>query len=171
MKKIRNSDIISAIQNGNEDIMFFLVKKYYQSARRWLRRKGVADRETPAAFSKVLLTIYKNIRSNSAASNIDFESYLFNSLKSYSGELKAERKSKFIPEETDQERLIATACFSILDEQAQKILAARYSEQLSFEQIAGRFEFSNPVIAQVEVNKAYLQLKHILEARINPVVN
>ena len=68
---------------------------------------------------------------------------------------------------TSEEKEIIRSCFSILDETSRKILAARYSEKLSFEQIAARMDFSNPVIAQFEFNKAFSQFEKISRARLN----
>lgn len=168
MGRLRNSEVISAIQNGNEEILFSLSRLYFQSARRWLRQRGVADSDTPSVFSTVLLTVFREIKSHPGSSNIDFESFFFKAIKNFSGELKAVRKLKLNDGESPEDFKIATTCFSILGQEAQKLLIARYSDNLSFEQIAVRFDFSNPVIAQFEVNKAYTQLSHIVQIRLNP---
>lgn len=168
IRRQKNSDIIAAIQNGEEEVLFSLTRKYYQSARRWLRQKGIRDSDTPLVFSRVLLQVFQEIKLHPGSSNIDFESFLFNALKNYSGELKAERKLKLDKNESPQELKAAIGCYSILDEQARQLLSARYTDNLTFEQIAARFNFSNPVIAQFEVNKAYLQLAHIVNIRLNP---
>ncbi len=46
------------------------------------------------------------------------------------------------------------------------LLTARYAENLNFEQLASRFQFSNPVIAQTEVEKAGSLMERILSARL-----
>lgn len=167
-RRQKNSEIITSIQNGEEAILFILSRKYYQLARKWLRRKGVADSQTPLVFSKVLLRVFNEIKSHPGSANIDFESFLFNALKNYTGELKQERKLKIAKTDSPEELKAAMACYSILDDQAKKLLSARYTDNLTFEQIASRFNYSNPVIAQFEVNKAYLQLAHIVNIRLNP---
>lgn len=168
IRRTNNSAIITSIQNGDEKILFSLTRKYYQSARRWLRQKGIPDKDTPSVFSRVLIQVFKEIKSHPGSSNIDFESFFFNALKNYSGELKAERKLKINKIDAPEDLKIAVACFSIMDEQARSLLSARYHEDMSFEQIAARFNYSNPVIAQFEVNKAYQQLAHIVSVRLNP---
>jgi hypothetical protein len=168
MRRSENSATITAIQNGQEDVLFSLTRKYYPSARRWLRQKGIRDIDTPAVFSRLLVKVFTEIKSHPGSANIDFESFFFNALKNYSGELRAERKLKINKEESPADLQAAIACYTILDEQAKQILSARYAENMSFEQIASRFNFSNPVIAQFEVNKAYVQLAHIVNIRLNP---
>lgn len=167
-RRRKNSDIIASIQNGDEAVLFLLTRKYYQSARKWLRRKGIPDTETPRVFSKVLLRVFDEIKSHPGSTNIDFESFFFNTLRSFSGELKQDRKLKLANTESPDDLKAAMACFSILDDQARRILSARYADHQSFEQIASLFNFSNPVIAQFEVNKAYQQLAHIVNIRLNP---
>ncbi len=62
---------------------------------------------------------------------------------------------------------VASQCVSILDEQAQKLLYSRIVGKLSYERIEKKFQYSNAVIAQYEVNKAYDQLKGIVKLRLN----
>jgi len=68
---------------------------------------------------------------------------------------------------TDNQKEIVSDCVSIMDPDSRRLLAARYAEKLSYEQIAARYEYSNPVIAQFEVNKAMTQLEGIARARLN----
>lgn len=68
---------------------------------------------------------------------------------------------------SDQQRDIVAGCVNLMEVDNRRLLAARYAENLSYEQIAVRFEYSNPVIAQFEVNKAMNQLEGIARARLN----
>ena len=63
--------------------------------------------------------------------------------------------------------LVAAKCVSILDEDVQRLLFARVAEKLSYERIKEKFQFSNAVIAQYEVNKALDQLEGIVKLRMN----
>ena len=95
----------------------------------------------------------------------DLEKFIFNSLKDYfstnytSDILENDQKSS-----TTKEDVIA--CFSIMDENTRKILALRYVENLSFEEIASRLNYSNPFIAEHEFNKAFNQFENISRARL-----
>ena len=60
-------------------------------------------------------------------------------------------------------------CVAIQDDDTRKLLFARYAERLSFEQIAVRFAYSNPVIAQFEINKAMNRLEDIVRIQLNLV--
>lgn len=166
MTSFTNQEVIQSIKNGEEDILFYLTKKYFNSAGRWLRRSGCRDSETPAIFGRVMVNVFGEIQRNNISSNVDFEQFFTNSLREYFKILKTEN-----PDErelnTSEEKEIIRSCFSILDESSRKILAARYSEKLSFEQIAARMDFSNPVIAQFEFNKAFSQFEKISRARLN----
>lgn len=170
MSRHTNEDIISSIINGQEDILFYLNRKYFETARSWLRRKGMADSQTPEIFSTVLVRVYREIQESRISSNMPFEPYLFNALKEFLREEKMIRKEnrlQLVPVFSDIQREIVAECTGIMDEDSRKLLAARYAEKLSYEQIAARFEYSNPVIAQFEVNKAMNQLEGIVRARLN----
>ena len=166
MASFTNQQVIQSIKNGEDEILFYLTKKYFNSSRRWLRRSGCRDSETPAIFGRVMVNVFGEIQRNNISTNVDFEQFFNNSLREHFKILKTEN-----PKERDlntsEEKEIIRSCFSILDENSRKILAARYSEKLSFEQIAARMDFSNPVIAQFEFNKAFLQFEKISRARLN----
>ena len=168
MASFTNQQVIQSIKNGEEDILFYLTKKYFNSSRRWLRRSGCRDSETPAIFGRVIVNVFGEIQRNNISTNVDFEQFFNNSLREYFKILKTENPNKR-DLNSSEEKEITRSCFSILDENARKILAARYSEKLSFEQIAARMDFSNPVIAQFEFNKAFSQFEKISRARLNVV--
>ncbi len=170
MATFSNQVLITKIMNGEEEILFYLSGKYYQTARRWLRRHGCPDKETPHIFSVVLLEVTREIQQSKLSSTLDFEQYFFNSLRAYYKNLKTEKVPDSFSESMN-ERELAAACFSILDESARKILSARYIGKLSFEQIAVKFDYSNPVIAQFEVNRAFKQYENITRARLNVTQN
>ena len=170
MAKYSNEEIISAIINGQEDVLFYLNRKYFETARRWLRRKGIQDSKTPEMFSSVLVRVYREIQQSRISANMPFEPYLFNALKEHLREekiLRKEIKLLLNPAYTDHQKEIVSDCVSIMDTDSRRLLAARYAEKLSYEQIAARYEYSNPVIAQFEVNKAMTQLEGIARARLN----
>jgi hypothetical protein len=164
MPRLSNQQIISSLQNGEESVMFYLSKRYFESARKLLRRKGCRDKDTPAVFSRILVGVCREIQRNKISPNVDFEHFLFNSIRDYISDMKTiGRDALFIP----GEREIVASCFSILDESSRKILSARYCENLTFEQIAARLEYSNPVIAHFEFNKAFSLFENIVRARLN----
>jgi hypothetical protein len=164
MRKMNNQQVIASIQNGDENVIFFLTKKYYEQAGKILRRKGCPDRETPVVFSGILVGVCREIQRNRLSANVDFEHFLFNSINEHLNDMKMmDENSNFLP----GEREIIASCFSILDESSRRILSARYCENLTFEQIAARLEFSNPVIAHFEFNKAFSLYENIVRARLN----
>ncbi|MBK6838575.1 MAG: sigma-70 family RNA polymerase sigma factor [Bacteroidetes bacterium] len=170
MARYSNEEIVSALINGQEDILFYLNRKYFETARRWLRRKGTPDAQTPEIFTTVLVNVYREIQHSRISPNIPFEPYLFNALQEFLREekmLRKENKFSLSPVFSDQQRDIVAGCVNLMEVDNRRLLAARYAENLSYEQIAVRFEYSNPVIAQFEVNKAMNQLEGIARARLN----
>lgn len=169
MPRLSNQEIITSLQNGDEQVLFYLSKKYYQSARKWLRRQGCRDVDTPAIFSSILVKVCREIQRNNLSKNVDFEIFLFNSIRDHLNFMKADRNNhrSLLPEEME----IISSCFGILDEISRKILATRYCENLSFEQIAVRMDYSNPVIAHFEFNKAFASYENIVRARLNVAAN
>lgn len=156
--------------NGNEETLFSLSKKYFQSSRRWLRRNGISDAATPGIFAKVLVLVYRDIQHKRLNTHVDIDKYIFNTLNEHLNKVKENQKfqrKNGIQPSTDLEVDAVSSCFTILDGQSKKLLSLRYTEKLSFEEIASRFEFSNPVIAEFEVHKALNQFRQISQARLN----
>lgn len=166
MRRKSNQEIITSIQNGEEEVLFYISGKYFPGSRKWLRRHGCRDIDTPWIFSRAMVDVYRELQQNKISPNIDFELFFFNFLKNHWNQLKEirlEKHQSILPGDV----AIVASCFTILDESARKILSLRYCEKLSFEQIAARLEFSNPVIAQFEFNRAFSQFENIANARLN----
>ena len=165
-----NEEMISSIKKGDEKVLSVLTKKFFQSSRKQLRQKGIKDSETPAAFAQILVNLYREIQQSNLSIHLDLEKYLFASINQFlEKEKQRSRKtsSQYILPSTETEKEAVAACYSILDDNTRKLLSRRYCEKLSFEEIAARFDYSNPVIAQFEVNKALLQLQKVSMARLN----
>ncbi len=170
MSRYSNPEIISDIQNGKEEVLFYICRKFFQPARRWLRRKGVPDDKTPQIFISVLLQIFREIQQQHLSVHVDFESYLYNSLEEFFKEEKLKSKQsryRIGPVYSDNQKEAVALCVEIQEDDTRKLLFSRYAEKLSFEQIAVRFEYSNPVIAQYEVNKAIIRLEGMVRIRLN----
>ncbi len=164
MSRLSNQQIITSIQNGDETVLFYLSKRYFEAARKLLRRRGYRNKDTPKVFGKILIDVCREIQRNKISPNVDFEHFLFNSIRDHLTDTDAVKaEANFLPGEKE----IIISCFSIVDEQSRKILTARYCENLSFELIAARLEFSNPVIAHFEFNKAFAVFENIVRARLN----
>lgn len=166
----RSSDILSDIKNGKEEVLVYLTKKFFPSARKFLRLKGLNDAGTPIVFSHVLAKSVVSIQRRKNISHIDFEKYLFESLAEEVKKIKEEKpdlKNEQLKVFSNERIKVVSDCVLILDEYARTILFARFSERLSYEKIAERFQFSNAVIAQHEVNKALNQLEGIVKLRLN----
>ena len=165
MARYTNQQIFDAIHNGDESVLFYLSDTYFQNGRRQLRRSGCRDSDTPFIFSQVLSKVYREIQQNKISQNINLENFIFNSLKNYFNSNHTSENP-----EIDQAGLTykgeVISCFTIMDENSRKILALRYVENLSFEEIAARLNFSNPFIAEHEFNKAFNQFENISKARL-----
>ncbi len=165
-----NEEMVSLIKKGDEKVLNELTKKFFQSSRKHLRQKGIKDSETPATFAQILVNLYREIQQSNLSIQLDIEKYLFASINLFLENEKQRSKkiaSQYIPLSTESEKEAVAACYSILDDNTRKLLSRRYCEKLSFEEIAAMFDYSNPVIAQFEVNKALLQLQKVSMARLN----
>ena len=174
MSRFNNKQLIAGIQNGNNEVIVYLAEKYFPYTRKMLRTKGVRDSMTPEFFSSVLVKVCLDIVQNKFPSSIEFETFFFNCMKDSILEWKSRQGDDTLGEEvslSDQQKLIVAQCVSILDEQSKKLVHAYYAERLSFETIATKFNFSNPVIAQYEVNKAINQLEGIVTLRLMSSLN
>ena len=174
MSKLTNREIFSEIREGNEDMLIYLHERYFQQSRRWLRRQGFPDQQTPLVFSEVLVRLFREIQRKKIPGEVEFEPYFFNMLEEFTNEdkrLRKENKRRITATFTDAEKDIISQCTMILDDQVRKLLFARYVEHLSSEEIAARFGHKNPLFSQSEVDKAMLQLENISRIRlqISPV--
>jgi DNA-directed RNA polymerase specialized sigma24 family protein len=170
MSRYSNKQLITEIQNGNEEVLVYLAGKYFQSARKILRLRGVKDASTPGIFSAVMIKVWLGILHHRFPPSVEFETFFFNSLAEYVKEAREKRKNNQLKSGdifSGQQRDVVAQCVSILDENARNLVYAHYAEHLSFEKIAERFSYSNAVIAQHEVNKAMSQLEGIVKLRLN----
>ena len=164
MKRYSEREVISEINNGNREILVYLSHKYFPTSRRLLRVRGFRDELTPDIFSEVLVTVYLKLQQQQFE-YVDFESYFLHALNDYIKVLKERGPN---PRNTGNGPAdIASQCVSILDEQSQQLLFSRVSGKMSYENIQDKFQFSNAVIAQYEVNKAFNQLEGIVKLRLN----
>ena len=174
MSRFNNKQLITGIQNGNEDVFVYLAEKYFPLARRMLRMKGLKDSSTPEFFSTVLVKACMEIMHHKFSTSIEFEPFFFNCLQdNIQVEKNKRRKNQLKPDSvfSDQQTAVVAQCVSILDEGARTLVHAYYAERLSFESIAEKFNFSNAVIAQHEVNKAMNVLEGIVKLRLNISLN
>ena len=87
-----NEEVITSIRNGNEETLFKLSKKYFQTSRRWLRRNGISDSATPAIFAKVLVKVFRDIQQNRLSTHVDMDKYIFNMLNEHLNKEKEARR-------------------------------------------------------------------------------
>jgi hypothetical protein len=165
VKRYSKSEIIPEITNGNRDVLVYLARKYFPSARRLLRIRGFHDEQTPDIFSDVLVTVFMKLQ-RQPDEYLDFEIYLLRALNEHIKSLK-ENSSHSKASEEFRSVDIVSQCVTIMDEQSQQLLFSRVSGKMSYERIKDKFQFSNAVIAQYEVNKAFGQLEGIVKLRLN----
>ena len=174
MSRYSNKELITEIRNGNEDVLVYLAGKYFRHAGRIMRMKGIKDSSTPGIFSTVLVKVWLDVQHHTFPPSIEFETFFLNSLQDYITDLKEKKRDNQL-KSTDlfstQQKEVVAQCVSILDENAKNLVQAHYAEQLSFEKIAVRFNYSNAVIAQHEVNRAMSQLEGIVKLRLNISMN
>lgn len=170
MSRFNNKKLIAGIQNGNEEVIVYLAEKYFPYARKLLRTKGISDSSTPEFFSNVLVKVCFDIIHHQFPPSIELETFFFNSLNDSVEEAKKNKHGNKLKVEGDwmnSQKEVVAQCVSILDEQSKKLVQSYYAERMSFETIAVKFNYSNPVIAQHEVNKAIAQLEGIVKLRLN----
>lgn len=165
MKRYSEEEIILEINNGSREILVYLARKYFPSSRRLMRIKGLRDEVTPAVFADVLANVYQKLQQQQLEF-VDFESYFMHALNDHIRTVKGYGNG--VPNTSDsQPDEIASQCVSILDDQSQQLLFSRVAGKMSYERIKNKFQFSNAVIAQYEVNKALSQLEGIVKLRLN----
>ena len=162
-----NKKIIVDFKSGSDEIVSGAARKFFPAARKFLRMKGIRDAMTPMVFAESLVTVLSEIRRNKVSELADFNGLLNNALGRGAEAVRAAERSGTEPVTEESKSNIAAQCVAVLDAQSQQLLFLRYAERKSFEEIAGILNFSNPVIAQFEVEKAYRQLEGIVKVRFN----
>ena len=162
-----NKRLIADFKGGKDDAVATAARKYFPAARKFLRLKGVRDALTPAVFATCFVKILSEIRSNKISDLADFNSLLNNALVREADAARNSSRAEAQPVMEEMNADVASQCVTVLDEQSQKLLYLRYAERKPFEEIAAIFNYSNPVIAQFEVEKAYRQLEGIVKVRFN----
>jgi hypothetical protein len=165
VKRYSKHEILSEINNGNEEVLVYLSHKYFPVARRLLRIRGFRDEQTPDIFSDILAGVYAELQ-NQKVDYIDFDTYFLNALNE-DIKTRKEMRKKNMADAINQPAVVVSQCVSIMDDHAQNLLFSRVAERLSYERITDKFQFSNAVIAQYEVNKAFNQLEGIVKLRMN----
>jgi hypothetical protein len=179
VKRYTEKQVMAEIEEGNEDILTYLAHKYFPSSRKYLRRNGFRDKDTPAIFSEVLLETFVSLTGNSLAlkplkntQSLSFREYFFNMLKEFADKRKKNRTTQSKNEEVEDinnilsKQQTAAKCVEVLDGDYQKLLYARVVKKMRYEKIAQLFNYSNAVIAQYEFNKACNQLQAVIDARL-----
>lgn len=166
MARFSDKEVLQGLKNGSTEILFYLSKRFFQSSRRWLRTKGIRDTDTPGLFADALIRMMRDVQRKSIPGQVQPGTYLFNVLKSQLQDHKLMRASDEHEQQQEVKLQRVAACFSILDTDSQQLLTAYYADRMNFEEIAARFDFSNPVIAEFEVNKAMRQLETLAQARL-----
>jgi len=171
MSLTANKRLIAEFKVGNDEVISEAARKFFPSARKFLRMKGVRDELTPKVFADSLVTVLSEIRRNKVSELADFTGLLNTALGREAEALKSAGRSapEEIPEDTNA--AVAAQCVAVLDAPSQQLLFLRYAERKSFEEIAAILNYSNPVIAQFEVDKAYRQLEGIVKVRFNMSAN
>jgi hypothetical protein len=163
MSRNREQLIIDELKNGSSDVLLYLTQRYFQSSRRWLRTKGIRDADTPDVFSSALLDMMREIQERKPVVQLDIQKYLFSKIKEGVSNYKARMAATTALDMNSIQR-IAERCFSALDEQAQKVLSAYYSDNFSYEELAVHLAYSNPAIAENEVNRQMNRFEGIVKA-------
>ena len=159
--------IIVDFKGGSDEVVSLAARRFFPSARKFLRMKGVRDAMTPMVFAESLVTVLSEIRRNKVSELADFNGLLNNALGKGAEAVRAAERAEPEPVMDEGNAQVAAQCVAVLDGQSQQLLFLRYAERKSFEEIAAILNYSNPVIAQFEVEKAYRQLEGIVKVRFN----
>ncbi|MEY4594891.1 MAG: hypothetical protein RIQ47_1301 [Bacteroidota bacterium] len=167
MARFSDKEILRGLKNGSAEVLFYLSDRFFQSSRRWLRTKGIRDADTPSLFSDALIRLMRDVQHKNVPEQLQPGTYLSTVLRTQLKDHKLMRSLNDKEQEHEKQMQRVAACYSILEDQSRQILSAYYADRMNFEEIAARFDFGNPVIAEVEVNKAMQQLETLVKARLS----
>ncbi|MEO0310579.1 MAG: hypothetical protein RIQ89_236 [Bacteroidota bacterium] len=152
---------IKAIKELEPSGLSQLARKQFPYIRKWLRNKGVKDQHTLRIFGDAFSNAVIEIKKGKINDHTDFNSYLLNLVSEALANFKHELKT---PTLAEQQQIQIDKCIHLLDDYQISLLTERFVLNKSYEAIAAAKEFSNPVIAEHEVTKAFHHLFAIAKA-------
>ncbi|MFM7216497.1 MAG: hypothetical protein ACKO1U_00610 [Bacteroidota bacterium] len=161
-----NSSLIQGLRASSNEALDRFTKRYFQSTRRWMRRQGVRDSDTPRLFADMLVGIIRFLQVKKVSGPMDLELLMRECIRENVKGYKGRNKAKEITIAPDGISVTAARCFSALDEQAQQLLEAYYVQGFKFEEIADRFGFGNAAIAEFEIDRAMELLENLVNVSV-----
>ncbi|MFM9050755.1 MAG: hypothetical protein ACKOKF_00360 [Bacteroidota bacterium] len=162
MPRLDNQQVILGLRNASDDALLYVCKRYFQSVRRWIRKKGVPDARTQFVFSKMLTGLVRNIQEKRLSGPVDFEALLRDVIDDGLSSFKKDKNSDAAPKDISASVEVAARCYSALDPTAGRLLEAYYLEGLNFEELASRFGYGNATIAEFEVLRQMAKLEGLV---------
>jgi len=166
MALLTNKQLLEGIRHDDTAVVKAVAKKYFPSSRNFLRMKGVRDAGTPEAYARAFAGVIAEVRAGRISELAEFSSVLHQALLR---EVERIRESMaggdaagFVVSPD-----VVAQCVAVLDEDIQRLLMLRFAERKTYEEIALACNFSNPVIAEFEVERAYQQLQRMVNVRFN----
>ena len=150
------------MRNASDDALLYVCKSYFQSVRRWLRKKGVADADTPVLFSKILTDLVRDIQEKKLSGPVDFEVLLRDAIDRRLSLFKSERRQTGTESNVPPIVEVAGRCYNALDIDARRLLEGYHIEGLNYEQLAAKYGYGNASIAEFEVNRQMSKLEGLV---------
>ena len=166
MALLTNSHIFEGILHDDTGIVSAAAKKYFPTSRKFLRMRGVRDGATPEAYARAFSGVISEIRAGRISELADFGSVLHQAMIREVVKIREGNGENMAGGYSVSPDVVAQ-CLTVLDEDIQRLLMLRFAERKSYEEIATACNFSNPVIAEFEVERAYQQLRRMVNVRFN----
>jgi ATP phosphoribosyltransferase len=166
MALLTNRQLLEGIRHDDSSVMAAAAKKYFPSCRKYLRMKGVRDAGTPEAYARAFAGVIAEVRAGRISELADFGSILHQAMLREVEKIREQAAGNLSGGLAVSPDVVAQ-CVAVLDEDIQRLLMLRFAERKSYEEIALASNFSNPVIAEFEVERAYQQLQRMVNVRFN----
>jgi RNA polymerase sigma factor (sigma-70 family) len=171
---MKDSEILSRINRGDESALDYLYKKYYRMMVKLVMSNSGSEQEAKDIFQDALVVFWQKAASGKLILTSKISTFLYSiCLNLWRKEL--DRKSRLSNEEKDeaqypdddrQERIkIINECINALGDNCKKILTYYYFDGLSMNDIADKLGYANTDTAKTKKYKCKKKLDDLIKSK------
>ena len=171
---MKDSEVLSRIQKGDEQALDYLYKKHYRMMLNVVMKNNGTETEAQDIYQEALVAFWQKAASGQLVLTSKISTYLYSICQNL-WRKELDRKSRLSREEKDGEEFqnledrqnlqIVLECIKELGETCQSILTYYYFDGLSMNDIADRMGLANTDTAKTKKYKCKKKLDSLIKER------
>lgn len=169
---MKDSEILSRIERGEETVLDYLYKKYFRMMSKIVLSNSGDEEDAKDIYQEALIVFWQKAASGNLVLTSKISTYLY-SICHNLWRKELDRKARLVNEEKDgEERMddelgersrIVVECIEELGDTCKKILMYHYFDGLSMTEIAERMNFANTDTAKTKKYKCKKRLDDLVK--------